>query len=63
LCVDGISALKLKLSLKLAVTAKFQFSFLLKYYLTEMSTGNLPGGKGRPARKADNLIANCEPIV
>jgi hypothetical protein len=31
--------------------------------LTEMSTGNIPGGKGRPARKADNLTAICEPIV
>jgi hypothetical protein len=31
--------------------------------LTEMSTMNLPGGKGRPARKADNLTAICEPIV
>jgi hypothetical protein len=31
--------------------------------LTEMSTRNLPGGKGRPARGADNLTANCEPIV
>jgi hypothetical protein len=31
--------------------------------LTEMSTWNLPGGKGRPARKADNLTAICEPIV
>jgi hypothetical protein len=31
--------------------------------LTEMSTRNLPGGKGRPARKADNLTAPCEPIV
>jgi hypothetical protein len=30
--------------------------------LTEMSTRNLPGGKGRPARKAD-LTAICEPIV
>jgi hypothetical protein len=28
-----------------------------------MSTGNLPGDKGRPARKADNLTAICEPIV
>jgi hypothetical protein len=28
-----------------------------------LSTRNLPGGKGRPARKADNLIAICEPIV
>jgi hypothetical protein len=31
--------------------------------LTEMSTRNIPGGKGRPARKADNLIAIREPIV
>jgi hypothetical protein len=31
--------------------------------LTEMSTRNLPGGKGRPVRKADNLTAICEPIV
>jgi hypothetical protein len=31
--------------------------------LTEMSTRNLPGSKGRPARKADNLTAICEPIA
>jgi hypothetical protein len=31
--------------------------------LTEMSTRNLPGGKARPVRKADNLTAICEPIV
>jgi hypothetical protein len=31
--------------------------------LTEISTRNLPGGIGRPARKADNLTAICEPIV
>jgi hypothetical protein len=31
--------------------------------LTEMSTTNLPGGKKRPARRADNLAAICEPIV
>jgi hypothetical protein len=30
---------------------------------TEMSTKNLPGGKERPARKADNLTAICEPII
>jgi hypothetical protein len=29
--------------------------------LTEISTRNLPGGKGRLARKADNLTAICEP--
>jgi hypothetical protein len=28
--------------------------------LTKMSTRNLPGGKGRPARRADNLAAICE---
>jgi hypothetical protein len=31
--------------------------------LTEMSTRNIPGGKGRPALKADNLAAICEPTV
>jgi hypothetical protein len=31
--------------------------------LTEMSTRNLPGGQGRPARKADNLTAICEPTL
>jgi hypothetical protein len=30
--------------------------------LTEMSARNLPEGKGRPARKADNLTTICEPI-
>jgi hypothetical protein len=31
--------------------------------LTEMSTRNLPGGKGRAPCKADNLTAICEPTV
>jgi hypothetical protein len=31
--------------------------------LTEISTRNLAGGKGRPARGADNLTTICEPIV
>jgi hypothetical protein len=31
--------------------------------LTEMSTRNLPEGKGPPARKGDNLTAICELIV
>jgi hypothetical protein len=31
--------------------------------LTEMSTRNQPGGKGRPARKADKLTTICEPTV
>jgi hypothetical protein len=31
--------------------------------VTEMSTRNLSAGKGRPARKHDNLTAICEPIV
>jgi hypothetical protein len=28
-----------------------------------MSTKNIPGDKGRPARKADNLTAICDPTV
>jgi hypothetical protein len=31
--------------------------------LPEMSTMNLPGGKKRPARRAENLTAICEPNV
>jgi hypothetical protein len=31
--------------------------------LTEMSTRNLPGGKGRPARRTDSLTAICEQIL
>jgi hypothetical protein len=31
--------------------------------ITEMSTRNRLGDKGRPACKADNLTASCEPIV
>jgi hypothetical protein len=31
--------------------------------LTEMRTRNLPGGKGWPTHKGDNLTAICEPIV
>jgi hypothetical protein len=30
--------------------------------LTEMSTRNLPGGKGPPTLGADNLTTICEPI-
>jgi hypothetical protein len=31
--------------------------------LTEMSTRNLPGGKRRPAVRADKLTTICVPIV
>jgi hypothetical protein len=31
--------------------------------VTKMSTRDLPGDKGRPARKAENFTAVCEPIV
>jgi hypothetical protein len=31
--------------------------------LREMSARNLPGGKGRLARKGDNLDAICEPTI
>jgi hypothetical protein len=31
--------------------------------LIEMSTRNLAGGKGRPARRAENLASICESII
>jgi hypothetical protein len=31
--------------------------------LTEITARNLPEGIGRPERKADNFISNCEPTV
>jgi hypothetical protein len=31
--------------------------------LIEMDIRNIPGDKGRPASKTDNLTAICEPIV
>jgi hypothetical protein len=31
--------------------------------LTEMSTRNHPGGKGRPVHEADNLTSIYDPIV
>jgi hypothetical protein len=31
--------------------------------VTQMSTRNLPGGKRRPAPKADKFTDNCEPII
>jgi hypothetical protein len=31
--------------------------------ITAMSTSNLPGGKGRPVRKADKFTTICDPIV
>jgi hypothetical protein len=31
--------------------------------LIDMSTRDLPGGKGQPAFKANSLTAICEPIV
>jgi hypothetical protein len=31
--------------------------------LTEMGARNIPGGRARPALKADNLTPICEPIV
>jgi hypothetical protein len=38
-------------------------ALLSTQHLTEISSRNLPEGKKRPARRADNLTAICEPIV
>jgi hypothetical protein len=35
----------------------------LTHPVTEMSTSNLPRGRGWPVHKADNLTTICEPIV
>jgi hypothetical protein len=41
----------------------YRLRYLGSYLLTEMSTRNLPGGKGQSGLKADALSAICEPIV
>jgi hypothetical protein len=38
-------------------------ALMLTQLLTERSTRNFPGAKKRPAHKADNLAAICEPNV
>jgi hypothetical protein len=45
------------------VTATKNRKYLACQPLIEMSTRNLPGGKGRPVLIADNLTAICQPIV
>jgi hypothetical protein len=59
-----------KLKRLVAVTISIDLTFPAALWLwgllsllTEMSTRNLPGGKGRPARKTDNLTVICGPIV
>jgi hypothetical protein len=43
------------------------YTFLLftltQFYICYLSTRTLPGGKGKPERKANNLTAICESIV
>jgi hypothetical protein len=40
--------------------AQLHYGSAVELASTEMSTTDLPGGKGRPACKADNLTAICE---
>jgi hypothetical protein len=49
---------KTKIILQIIMKCRCQLSLL-----TEMSTRNLPGGKGQLAGEADNLTTICEPIV
>jgi hypothetical protein len=53
----------LDFSIDLILPAGRTMALELTQPLTEMSTRNLPGGKGRPARETDNLTAICELIV
>jgi hypothetical protein len=41
----------------------YLFFILTQFHIRYLNTRNLPVGKGRPARKADNLTAIYEPIV
>jgi hypothetical protein len=50
-------------SLNFSIDVSFPAALGSTKPLTEMSTRNLLGAKGRPARKADNLTAIYEPIV
>jgi hypothetical protein len=43
--------------------SRVRFALRSTQPLPEMNTRNLAGGRGRPARKTDNLTAICEPIV
>jgi hypothetical protein len=69
--VDGVTSGKVSGSIPDEVTGFFDWpnassrTMVLEstQSLTEMSTRNLPAGKGRPERKADNLTAICEAIV
>jgi hypothetical protein len=54
---------KMRMRLSTAVCQIQHMVLELTQPITETSTRNLPGGKGRPARKADNLTAICEPSV
>jgi hypothetical protein len=47
----------------MARTGKWLGNFSRNTWKEKMSTRNLPGGKKRPARRADNLTAICEPNV
>jgi hypothetical protein len=53
----------LRLLLLLLLLLLNPFIYVLTQPLARMSIRNLPGVKGRLARKADNLTAICEPIV
>jgi hypothetical protein len=45
------------------ITLKIPTKQFLHYRQYRILNRNLPGDKGRPARRADNLTAVCETIV
>jgi hypothetical protein len=45
------------------VNTVMKLGFVLLLSTTKMNIRNIPGGKGRPEREAENLTAICEPIV
>jgi hypothetical protein len=54
---------EVRLALKAIATTKTPNSGFKVSWRYNLCTRNLPGGKVRPAREADNLTAICEPIV
>jgi hypothetical protein len=64
---DGIIIIQFdnnnKIKIKIILSSSRTMTLGSTETLAEMNTMNFSGGKRRPAPKADNLTAICEPIV
>jgi hypothetical protein len=62
-CTEGLIKICSPYDGPLRFEKRWVFKNTLTQPLTEIITINISEGKGWSARKADNLIAICEPIV